>query len=148
VKLLLQQHRVVGVVGSEAAKFTVETELKARRIIRRVIKGTKLVVSGKCHLGGIDVWAIEEAHRMGIATVEKPALSLNWSEGYKPRNMAIAEASDRVVCITVPSYPPGYTGMRFVFCYHCKTNEHIKSGGCWTVKYAQSIGKQGEVIVV
>ena len=140
--------RVVGIVGSEAAKFTSETELAARKIIRRAIKGAQLVVSGKCHLGGIDVWAIEEAHKMNISTVEKPARNLKWSTGYKLRNIEIAEASERVVCITVRSLPPGYQGMRFVFCYHCMTNDHIKSGGCWTVKYARSIGKHGDVIAV
>jgi len=31
--------------------------------------------------------------------------------------------------------------MRFPFCYHCKSNLHVKSGGCWTAKYAERLGK-------
>lgn len=144
----LLHYRCVGIVGSEAAKFTLETERIARRIIRREIAGAELVVSGKCHLGGIDIWAIQEAEKMGISTVEKPALSRNWSTGYKPRNIQIAENSDIVICIAVRKLPSSFKGMQFPLCYHCGTTDHVKSGGCWTVKYARSIGKMGKVIVV
>lgn len=148
MKFLPSPVRVIGIVGSEAAKFTPETEQRARRVIRQLIRGAEAVVSGKCHLGGIDTWAIEEAAKMGLSTIEKPALTYSWTAGYKPRNIQIAQASDKVVCITVSEWPANYTGMRFRYCYHCNTSEHVKSGGCWTVKYARGIGKLGEVIVL
>lgn len=142
--------QALGIVGSEAAKFTSETERKARWVIRWLLKSGRYhtVVSGACHLGGIDVWAIEEADKFGVPTVEFPPATRSWSTGYKLRNQEIAQKSDHVVCITVKELPKTYTGMRFEYCYHCNTNAHVKSGGCWTVKYAKSIGKTGEIIVI
>ncbi len=138
----------IGIVGSEAAKFTPETEAAARTAIRDLLRPDDYVVSGACHLGGIDVWAMEEAHDLGLLTREFPPATHRWENGYKLRNIQIAQCSDRVVCITVRVYPPGYSGMRFPSCYHCRTTDHIKSGGCWTVKYAREIGKPTDVIVV
>lgn len=106
------------------------------------------VVSGECHLGGIDVWAREEAVNFGIEFQAFPPKHRSWSAGYKPRNMLIAQASDLVACITVRDLPEDYEGMRFAYCYHCGTKEHVKSGGCWTVKYAKTLGKDGRIIVI
>lgn len=137
----------IGVVGSEGAKFTLGTEVLAREAIRRAIRGFGLVVSGACHLGGIDIWAIEEAKKLGILTKEFAPTQRHW-EGYKARNMLIAKNSDRLLCITVQKLPSTYRGMKFPLCYHCGTSDHIKSGGCWTVKYAAKLGKPGRVIVI
>lgn len=139
----------LGIVGSERAKFTQETEDKAKRLIGKLFihYGPTVVVSGNCHLGGIDRWAIDMAHAWGYDIQEHSPAHLNWT-CYKARNMEIARYSDVVICITVKKFPPNYKGMRFPYCYHCKTDEHIKSGGCWTVKYAKSIGKEGRIIVV
>lgn len=38
--------------------------------------------------------------------------------------------------------------MRFHGCYHCEEPNHVKSGGCWTVKYAKKLGKVGSVIII
>lgn len=138
----------IGIVGSEAAKFTSDTQEKARETIRSIIADAELVISGHCHLGGIDIWAIEEAKKLGIPTVEYPPAILQWSGGYRERNLQIARASDIVVCITIKEFPADYTGKRFVYCYHCKTDTHIKSGGCWTVKKAELIGKETFVLAV
>ena len=140
----------LGIVGSEGAKFTEQTEESARGIIQWLLMeyDVELVISGACHLGGIDVWAVEEARYLGLPTVEYPPKTYSWSNGYKKRNIEIAEHSDRVVCITVRKLPEHYEGMRFNLCYHCGTADHVKSGGCWTVKYAKKIGKEGEIIVV
>lgn len=61
-----------------------------------------------------------------------PPKTRDWLTGYKPRNLLIANKSDIVHCIVVKEYPSGYSGMRFDCCYHCGTNDHVKSGGCWT----------------
>lgn len=129
---------VLGIVGSEEAKFTVKTEAEARRQIIRLFQLYKprLVVSGACHLGGIDIWAIQEARNFKIPTEQYPPDKLSW-QYYKKRNIQIAKASTIVVCITVAKLPPDYKGMRFPFCYHCGTSSHVKSGGCWTTKYAR-----------
>lgn len=139
----------LGIVGSEAAKFTRLTEQAARAQIRCLLTpDVELVVSGACHLGGIDVWAVEEARARGIATQEFEPATLEWTNGYKPRNILIARHSDRVVCITLRELPPGYRGMRFDWCYHCKTGAHVKSGGCWTIKEARKLNKPTELIVI
>lgn len=147
MKTLPKKISSVGIVGCEAAKFTPQTEKRARASIRELIRNAKLVVSGACHLGGVDIWAIEEAKKLGIPTKEFAPEKKHW-EGYKARNIQIAEASDKVYCITVRKLPKTYKGMRFPLCYHCGTTNHIKSGGCWTVKYAKKIGKRGMIIVV
>lgn len=141
---------VIGIVGSEAKKFTTLTEAKARQAIRDLLlaEAPELVVSGHCHLGGIDIWAIEEAIGLKIPTHEFPPATLSWEAGYKPRNIQIANLSDLVVCVTVAKLPPGYTGMKFPYCYHCGTTDHVKSGGCWTVKYARRNRREGRVIVI
>jgi hypothetical protein len=141
----------LGIVGSEGAKFTLETEMKARATIARLIEEyhADTVISGACHLGGIDVWAVEEAETVGCAILECPPAFKTW-QSFKRRNIEIAERSDRVVCITVRTLPPSFReGGWERYCYHCKTDSHIKSGGCWTAKYArEKLGKPGEVIVV
>lgn len=140
----------LGVVGSEAAKFTPETEAEARHVLRSLLTRYDVTraVSGACHLGGIDIWAKEEAAALGLPFVEYPPATHAWTNGYRVRNIEIARASDWVVCVTVATLPSTYTGMTFDRCYHCDRDDHVKSGGCWTVKYARKLGKVGEVIVV
>lgn len=132
----------VGIVGHEAAKFTVDSEVQAKAIIRHLLNQTGAVlVSGGCHLGGIDIWAEEEADRLGLRKVIHKPKKLTWADGFRPRNEAIARDADVMHCVVVRTLPKSYTGMRFDYCYHCKTSEHVKSGGCWTAKLAQRLGK-------
>ena len=145
----------IGVVGSEAGKFTPETEFLARRAITTFLtpylpqRDTTEVRSGKCHRGGIDIWSIDIARTLGFRTREFPATVHRWEGegGFAWRNRLIAD-SDRVVCVTVRQLPVGYTGKPAPLCYHCGTRDHIVSGGCWTVKYARQLGRPAEVIVV
>ncbi len=145
----------VGIVGSEASKFTPETEAEAKATIRAIAFATALehgqevtLVSGECHLGGIDIWVKEAAEALHLGYIGYPPAKRAWEGGYKQRNIQIAKRSDVVYCITVKALPENYKGMRFPKCYHCNTNDHIKSGGCYTVNYAKKLGKEGEVIVI
>lgn len=140
----------VGIVGHEAAKFIQHTEAMAKELIRQLLEPEgSVLVSGHCHLGGIDIWAEEIAQELGHfdpAFIFAPA-TYHWSGGFKPRNIKIAEVADVIHNIVVAAYPPDYDGMRFEhdglpYCYHCKTDQHVKSGGCWTAKHAQSLGKE------
>lgn len=134
----------VGIIGHEAAKFTLATEQEARAVIRGILdhEGTEdVLVSGGCHLGGIDIWAEEEADRLGLRKIIHLPKSRSWENGYKQRNMQIAQDSDVVHVVVVRTLPESYKGMRFPLCYHCKTKSHIKSGGCWTAKYAETLGR-------
>lgn len=147
---------VLGIVGSEGAKFTPETELKARKLIRLLIKDLgplDAVCSGACHLGGVDVFAVEEARKFDIDTIEYPPKVHRWEGGYKQRNLQIAQMSDEVICI-VPLYlPESYTGMKFGVCYHHDSHEtnipnHVKSGGEWTGLQAAKLGKNYSLIII
>ena len=138
----------IGIVGSEASKFTPATKVEAEKAILSVLSPGDTVISGGCHLGGIDIWAAEIGSQLGLEVIEFKPASLSWSGGYKERNLQIAQACDLLVCITVQTLPTNYTGMRFKLCYHCKTDTHIKSGGCWTMKQAAKLGKGTQLIVV
>lgn len=147
----------IGIVGSEASKFTKLGEERARAAIHTLLSAPDVtaVVSGHCHIGGIDIYAEEAGRALGLECLIFPPAQLNWSNGYKPRNLQIAHNSDKVVCITVDKLPPGYNGMVFAKgCYHCaKANAgfkepHIKSGGCWTVLQGVKMGKLAQWIVV
>jgi hypothetical protein len=125
----------VGIVGHEGAKFTHAAEAKARALIRELLAPPDAVlVSGHCHLGGIDIWAEEEAQALGRKMIIFPPKKLVWQGGFKDRNLQIAAESDIVHSIVVEKLPPTYRGMRFTTCYHCKDKAppHAKSGGCWT----------------
>jgi len=153
---------ILGIVGHAADKFCPETEELARSAIRGAILHYKpdTVVSGACPMGGIDVWAIEEAKKLGVYTIEFPPMHHSWegtktAPGFKARNQSIAEHSDVVLSLVLNEFPPNFSGRKFPFCYHHrdeqdwhKTHPHIKSGGCWTAKYARSIGKVGKTIIL
>lgn len=140
---------IVGIVGSEAAKFTDKGLVRAMTLLTSIISDSEVteVVSGKCHLGGIDIWAVQVAQSLRIPFKEFPPRRLSWPY-YKERNLQIVERSDIVHCITVDQLPIDFMGMKFNFCYHCNSSGHIKSGGCWTMKQAIALGKKGELHIV
>jgi hypothetical protein len=141
---------IVGIVGSEEIKFTPDSKQRAQALIRHILSDPDVVevVSGACHLGGIDVWAAEIGKELGLVVTEYPPKNRYWDTGYKPRNMQIARRSNVVHCITVDRLPETYVGMTFDLCYHCNTKDHVKSGGCWTMKQAIKMGKLGILHVV
>lgn len=140
----------IAIVGSEQAKFTPETEQAARAHIRSLLSPGDVVISGECHLGGVDIYAREEAVALGLEFLPFAPARLQWSGGYRERNLAMARACELCVCITVRRLPEGWDHSNYasLYCYHCHTSEHVKSGGCWTVKEARELGKEGMVIVV
>lgn len=140
----------IGIVGSEQSKFTELTEQLARQCIRTILTQSQAthVISGACHLGGVDTFAAQEGRFLGLTIIEYPPSVLAWgtpSSGFQGRNIQIAQTSDEVYCITVDVMPPW--GDK-VFCYHCKSLEHVKSGGCWTARHAKRLGKPAAIYVV
>lgn len=167
-----------GIVGHEKLKFTPKGEAAARAVIRHILSPeyasdrTPVLVSGHSPLGGIDIWAEEEAEALGLKKLIYAPANFSWDGGYKARNIKIATHSDIVHVIVVTSYPATYTGMRFDICYHCakaalhqeiqsntpalfdflppmgrntvtpNATNHIKSGGCWTAWHGYKLGKQ------
>lgn len=132
----------VGIVGHGADKFTALGEKRARKLIRDllIMSEATIMVSGHSPVGGIDIWAEEEASKLGLELDLKIPEINQWNPdgyGYKARNLDIAHSSYIVHVILADSYPDGYEGRRFSYCYHCKTSSHLKSGGCWTGRKAQ-----------
>lgn len=133
----------IGIVGHEGAKFTQEAKSRAFSIMAQLLMGWSekvCVVSGHCHLGGIDIWAEDFARAWGLDMEIHPPVYQGWP-AYKKRNIEIAEVSDIVHVIVVKELPVIYQGMKHPLCYHCGVTTHIKSGGCWTGKYTQKLGK-------
>lgn len=143
----------IGIIGNAADKFTTETMAKAIDLIEFLILGDiyngsplyeRTIVSGRCPLGGVDVWAETRAVALGFPTKIFPPKNQKWEKGYKPRNLQIAKNSDELHVIVVRDYPPDYRGRRFDVCYHCheKRPPHVKSGACWTaIQFERAKGK-------
>lgn len=131
----------VGIVGHESAKFTDEWRAEAFGVIGRLLERGVTLVSGGCHLGGVDVWAEEAAHDLGLPHIIHRPKSRSWSGGYKERNLLIARDSDVVHVIVVRQLPADFVGLRHALCYHCDSVDHVKSGACWTAREAMKLGK-------
>jgi len=134
----------IGIIGNAADKFTAESAQRCKDAIRSLLKNSATVVSGHCHLGGVDLWAEEIAKELGLPTLVFAPKNRSWDGpyGYKARNLDIAKNSDEVHVFVVSTYPPDYKDRKFKLCYHCGTNDHVKSGACWTAKRAKLMGKK------
>jgi hypothetical protein len=146
---------IIGIVGAEASKFTEYGRIQALAAIMELVTKADGIVSGECHLGGIDIWAKEAALKAGKPFFSFPPTNLRWAPaGFKARNIQIARKSDEVVCIAVNQYPHEFSDYRTDHCYHCVQPmlpvqlPHVKSGGCWTRWYANSLDKPNSLIVV
>ncbi len=134
----------LGIVGNGAAMFTDATEAMARKYIEEAIvaHGATTVVSGRCHLGGVDIWAEDAARELGLELITHEPTQLCWpgKSGFRDRNLKIARGSDHVLCVTVDRSPQHahkmYNGPKS--CHHCDRPSrggvppHVPSGGCWT----------------
>lgn len=138
-----------GIVGSEAAKFTPRAEASARQKILGLLRPGDVVVSGRCPRGGVDDWAEQIALQLGLPFIGYPPRTHDW-KGFKARNIQIAEALEHGVCITPAKLAASYRGRarRTKSCYHCGRNDHVVSGGCWTLQYARRLGKPTHLIIV
>jgi len=161
---------VIGIVGHGADKFNSITETTAKKHIRNILLTAHYLYSaklssGRSPVGGIDVWAEEEALKLDDYLDEddkiyNPDLIFNpkvhqWNPqgyGYRARNIDIAKHSDTLICIVVDEYPDNYQGMVFDTCYHhikkVPVLDHVKSGGCWTAKQAYQFGKDVMNIII
>lgn len=131
----------LAIIGHAQDKFTPHTEALAYQAIYDLITlyNPSLIISGGCHLGGVDIYAEHVANALSIPTrIYKPS-HLSWSGGYRERNLLIANNSSLVAVIVVETYPPHYTGQRFKGCYHCHNRNppHVKSGACWTAHHSR-----------
>jgi hypothetical protein len=162
----------IGIIGAEAKKFTDKTKMAAISQIENIITGRwrtdgkpPTIVSGHCHLGGVDIWAEEAADHYKLPKLIFPPKKLRWEGGFKQRNIQIAEASDVIYVIVVAKLPPGMLPEPWNKkpCYHCDKQGfaymengkrvpiplHVKSGACWTGWYAmEHLRKEAFWIIV
>ena len=140
----------IGFVGHGSDKFDSRTEFLAKELIYNLLDnaekthGNVCMVSGHSPMGGIGIWAEEIALGLGILLDLKIPKQQKWDSqyGYKQRNLDIAKSCDTLHVILVKNYPENYNGQKFNLCYHCKTSDHVKSGGCWTGNQAKKLGKE------
>lgn len=101
-----------------------------------MLGGELILVSGGAK--GVDSIAENVAKELGIKTIIHKPLTTYWESGYKPRNIKIAQDCDVLYC-----FP---TALKTTACYHCKTDKHEVTGGCWAMSYAKSLNKKTHLI--
>ena len=131
----------IAIVG--ASRLTDTEEKIARESCETVLKqmigehgrDDTILVSGGA--GGVDTIAESTAYGLGLkCNIHRPT-SYNW-DGYKARNLKIAQECNVIYC-----FP---TKLKLEPCYHCGMHDHERSGGCWTVKQAKTLKKEGHVV--
>ena len=131
-----------------------------------------VLVSGHCPKFGVDIWAEEVADKLGIKkeiyapevnqwedkifpSFGMPSVEDKKQKGYRSRNIDMAKVCDICYCI-VPRAGKGQIVdvsdarkyNRNIYCIHCKEFGHPTNGGCWTMKYAEKLGKEVHLAVI
>lgn len=110
-------------------------EILLKQVVREYGRNNTILVSGGA--SGVDSIAEKTAYSLGLnCNIHKP-ISQNW-DGYKARNLKIAQECDVIYCFPVK--------LRLEPCYHCGVHDHERSGGCWTVKQAKILKKEGHIV--
>ena len=139
----------IAIVGSQEKYWTPEQRAKVVKLIEKLYdpydretiyehpKGgaytqklepvEKILVSGACPYGGVDIWAEIVADMKGVKKIIYPART-NDREGYRERNYEIAETCDVLYC-----FDPRGRGW---------------SGGKWTMKMAKELGKETHLVEI
>ncbi len=121
--------------SSEEKNARESCEILLKQMVRNFGRNELILVSGGA--SGVDTIAETTAYGLGLkCDIHRPT-SENW-DGYKARNLKIAQECDVIYC-----FP---TKVRLTPCYHCGTQDHERSGGCWTVKHAKTLKKEGHVV--
>lgn len=136
----------IAIVG--ASKLNDNEDRDVRQFIALMLKsrmdqsltGDITVISGGAR--GVDTCAEEVAIGLGIKThIFKPEVEQWLGEGcligYKDRNIQIAKECDVIYCFPVLT--------KDTPCYH-HCQDHQVSGGCWTLKKVEEMGKETHLI--
>ncbi len=131
----------IAIVGASRLSSTEEKnarescEILLKQMIKDNGRDKTILVSGGA--SGVDTIAETTAYELGLkCDIHRPT-SENW-DGYKARNLKIAQECDVIYC-----FP---TKVRLTPCYHCSIQDHERSGGCWTVKQAKTLKKEGHIV--
>ncbi len=147
----------IAIVGPEESKWNPKQIFQAKQEIFSILLANDknydvaTLVSGRCHKGGVDIWAEGIAKNLEIQTEIYPAEVHQWTDeididgikwkGFRSRNIQIAEACDILYCIV-----PKTSGK--IYCKHCNALGHPTNGGCWTMRHAAMLGKKTELIII
>jgi len=132
----------IAIVGSSHLSETEEIDARKNSglVLNQLIKEYGVdditLISGGAK--GVDTEAEDVAKQLGIKTIIHRPLENKWENGYKPRNIKIAQECDILYC-----FP---TKVKITECYHCKAEDHEVTGGCWTAKYAEALKKEVHVV--
>jgi len=132
----------IAIVGSSHLSDTeeVDTRKYCGLILNSLIKkcGSNDITFISGGASGVDTIAETTAKDLGLKTIIHKPLEYKWENGYKPRNMIIAQECDVLYCLP--------TKVKLTPCYHCEEKDHEVTGGCWTMKYAQKLKKETHVL--
>ncbi len=132
----------IAIVGSSHLSGEEETDTRkyCKLILDSVIKecGTSDITFISGGASGVDMIAETTSKELGLKTIIHKPLENNWENGYKPRNMIIAQECDTLYCLP--------TKVKLTPCYHCDEKTHEVTGGCWTAKHAKSLKKEVHIV--
>ncbi len=117
----------LAIVGAEDKKWNGK-EKQAKDMLFKYLfelNNIELIISGGCPNGGVDIWSEEYANKHSIPILVFKPVVFNWVDGYKKRNIQIAEH-----CDTLLVFSPTVN------------NKLVWNGGEWTADYAEKSGKK------
>lgn len=120
----------IAIVGADEKKWKSKfLIIVAKQLIEKILKDNPgcTLVSGACPKEGVDIWAEEVADKLGVPKEIYIPESNEW-KGYRKRNIEIAEVCDKLACI--------------------EPYRRNHSGGMWTMKYAEKLGKPVRLFVI
>lgn len=132
----------IAIVGSSKAHGQ-HIMLQVKELVEKLVSKDPSVIIVSGGAPGIDSMAKSAAESMGIEPKTFPPKTYDWN-GYRERNIAIAEFSDKVYSLALPLTDKKTQKA----CYHCNSDTHQKTAGCWTAKEARKRGKQTELIIL
>jgi len=124
----------IAIVGTSV--LTGDEEIKVRLLCQKILKQYNpletTVISGGAQ--GVDSIATTVALCNNFAVREYFPIAFGW-KGFKKRNLEMAEACDKLYCITTP--------VKTQKCYHHKRKpqDHEKTAGCWTMLKVKELDK-------
>lgn len=112
---------ILGIVGSSKA-----TDLEHYKFVENLINeiyDNTIIVTGDAD--GIDLCVRLVCQKYNLSHTVIYSKTKDW-DGFKKRNEVIAKYCDRVISIALP--------LTKTPCYHCNSNTHEKTAGCYTGK--------------
>jgi len=130
----------IGIVGT--SHLTQIEEDSAVRIIHNIIEDAyfqnRRIVTGDAN--GIDALVRKYVPDEWLIVFQQSTNKWDGKDGYKVRNIKIAEEADYIYSIT--------TKVKKQRCFHCDA-DHERTGGCWTKCYGVvTLDKGGRTIVI